>query len=54
MKAYYLLVPLCAAILGGCTVYPPVAYTAPPARVAVAPTYVTPTYVAPAYTVVAP
>jgi hypothetical protein len=50
MKAYYLLVPLSVALLGGCTVYRPVAYTAPPATVA----YVSPTYVAPPYVVVAP
>lgn len=50
MKAYYLLVPVCVALLGGCTVYRPVAYTAPPATVA----YVSPTYVAPPYMVVAP
>jgi hypothetical protein len=52
MKAYYLLVPLCVALLGGCTVRP-IAYSTPaPASVAyVSPT---PTYVAPPYVVVAP
>jgi hypothetical protein len=49
MKAYYLLVPLCVALLGGCTVVRPVAYTTP-ATVA----YASPTYVAPPYTVVLP
>jgi hypothetical protein len=49
MKAYYLLVPLCVALLGGCTVVRPVAYTTP-ATVA----YVSPTYVAPPYMVEAP
>ncbi len=53
MKAYYLLAPLCAALLGGCAVYTTtpasVAYVSP-ARVA----YVSPTYVAPPYTVIAP
>jgi len=45
MKAFYLVAPLSAALLAGCSVYPPVAvervYTTP-ATVAVAPTYVTP------------
>lgn len=50
MKAYYLLVPLCVALLGGCTVRP-IAYSTPaPPSVA----YVSPTYVAPPYVVVAP
>jgi len=49
MKACYLLVPVCVALLGGCT-YRPVAYSAPPATVA----YAAPTYVAPPYVVVAP
>ena len=43
MKAFYLIVPLGAALVG-CSVYPPIAervYT-PPATVAVSPTYVTP------------
>jgi hypothetical protein len=54
MKAYYLLVPLTVALLGGCTVVRPVAVTTTPATVAyVSPTYVSPTYVAP-YTIVAP
>ena len=53
MKAFYLLVPLSVALLGGFTVYLPVAVAAPPATVAVAPTYVAPTYVAP-YTIVTP
>jgi hypothetical protein len=53
MKAYYLLVPLSVALLGGCTVYRPVAVATPAATVAVAPAYVAPTYVAP-YTIVAP
>jgi len=53
MKAYY-LVPVCVALLGGCTVVRPVAVSSPPATVAyVSPTYVAPTYVAP-YTIVAP
>ena len=46
MKAYYLLAPLGAIALAGCTVYRPVAYTpavvTTPATVAVTPTYVTP------------
>lgn len=45
MKAYYLLAPVAAIALAGCTVYRPVAYTpavATPAAVAVAPTYVVP------------
>lgn len=50
MKAQYLIIPVCLALLGGCTVVRPVAYTAPPASVA----YVAPTYVAPPYMVVAP
>lgn len=50
MKAYYLLIPLTVALLGGCTVVRPVAYTTPAASVA----YVSPTYVAPPYMVVAP
>jgi hypothetical protein len=53
MKAYYLLAPLLAALLGGCAYYTtapaPVAYVSSP-RVA----YVAPTYVAPPYTVIAP
>jgi hypothetical protein len=58
MKAYYLLAPLCAALLGGCAYYSTtpasVAYVAPPRVAYVAPTYVAPTYVAPPYTVIAP
>lgn len=50
MKAYYLIVPVCMALLGGCTVVRPVAYTTPAATVS----YVSPTYVAPPYMVVAP
>lgn len=45
MKAYYLLAPLGAVALAGCTVYRPVAYEpviTTPAIVAVAPTYVAP------------
>jgi hypothetical protein len=45
MKAYYLLAPLAAVALAGCTVYRPVAYTpvvTTPTPVAVAPTYVVP------------
>lgn len=45
MKAYYLLAPLGAIALAGCTVYRPVAYepvVTTPATVAVSPTYVTP------------
>jgi hypothetical protein len=53
MKAYYLLVPLTVALLGGCTVYRPVAVTTPATVAYATPTYVAPTYVAP-YTVVAP
>lgn len=35
MKAHYLLVPLCLALLGGCAAYPPVGVTyATPATVA--------------------
>jgi hypothetical protein len=50
MKAYYLLAPLCAALLTGCA-YRPVTYTPQPATVA----YASTTYVAPApYTVVLP
>lgn len=41
MKAHYLLAPLAAIALAGCTVYRPVAYTTP-APVAVTPTYVVP------------
>jgi hypothetical protein len=53
MKAFYLLGAVCAALLGGCTVYnpAPVSYTTAPATVAVAPAYVSPTYVAPSYRV---
>ena len=55
MKAYFVLVPLSIALLGGCTVVrQPVAYTAPAATVAVAPSYVAPTYVTPSYTVITP
>jgi hypothetical protein len=45
MKTYYLLAPLGAIALAGCTVYRPVAYepvATAPATVAVAPTYVVP------------
>ena len=45
MKAHYLLAPIAAIALAGCTVYRPVAYTpvaTTPAPVAVAPTYVVP------------
>jgi hypothetical protein len=45
MKAYYLLAPLGAIALAGCTVYRPVAYepvATAPATVAAAPTYVVP------------
>ena len=46
MKAHYLLAPIAAIALAGCTVYRPVAYSPPvittPAPVAVAPTYVVP------------
>lgn len=45
MKAYYLLAPLGAIALAGCTVYRPVAYepvVTTPATVAVSPTYVVP------------
>jgi len=45
MRAHYLLAPLAAIALAGCTVYRPVAYTpvvTTPAPVAVAPTYVVP------------
>ena len=54
MKAYYLLVPLCAAFLGGCAYYTtvPALYRPPGPAPRVA--YVTPTYVAPPYTVIAP
>jgi hypothetical protein len=41
MKVHYLIAPLAAIALAGCTVYRPVAYTTP-APVAVAPTYVVP------------
>ncbi|HXD41091.1 MAG TPA: hypothetical protein VN649_11045 [Ramlibacter sp.] len=57
MKAYYLLAPLCVALLGGCAVYSTtpatVAYVQPaPAAVA----YVSPTYIAAptSYRVIAP
>ena len=45
MKMRYLIAPLAAIALAGCTVYRPVAYTpvaTTPAPVAVAPTYVVP------------
>ena len=45
MKVHYLLAPLGAIALAGCTVYRPMAYTpvvTTPATVAVAPTYVVP------------
>jgi hypothetical protein len=41
MKVHYLLAPLAAIALVGCTVYRPVAYTTP-VPVAVSPTYVVP------------
>ena len=50
MKAYYLLVPLSVALLGGCTIRP-IAYSTPASVAYVSPT---PTYVAPPYVVVAP
>lgn len=49
MKARYLFVPLCLALLGGCAVYPPAAVTyATPATVAYA-MPATVGYVAPIY-----
>jgi hypothetical protein len=39
MKAYYLVAPLAAIALAGCTTVRPVAYQAPAATVAVAPAY---------------
>ena len=51
MKAYYLLAPLAAAALGGCTYYsrpvaayysPPVVYTTPAAVAYASPIYVAP------------
>jgi hypothetical protein len=42
MKAYYLIAPLAAIALAGCTTVRPVAYQTAPATVAVAPSYVTP------------
>jgi hypothetical protein len=50
MKAYYLLAPLGAIALAGCTVYRPVAYE--PAVVTTPAVAVAPTYVAPSSTVV--
>ncbi|HSH91144.1 MAG TPA: hypothetical protein VK996_14250 [Ramlibacter sp.] len=52
MKAYYLLAGIGLAVLGGCTINPPVAYTTTPAVVATSPTYIAPTYVAPTYRII--